>query len=155
VRDFGTAESIQQLTEAYLPDDEHLGWEMTAVAARILQAKGAYRCPGDGGFVYLIYTDIAIAEAGEADRSKKIQCATHGTAYATYVCRHLASDPSQEWFSREPDEENRWPDAWCKQCDTFFQEQGEWNEKNEKKLEIKLICHHCYEKLRAESSTCP
>lgn len=42
-----------------LPDYEHLGWELTAVTARILGAKGAYRCPSDNGFFYVVFSDIA------------------------------------------------------------------------------------------------
>ena len=49
VRDFGLEESISLLTEAVLPDDECLGWELTGVTARILGSRGAYRCPTDGG----------------------------------------------------------------------------------------------------------
>src|SRR5271165_13970 len=51
VREFGHAGNISELTKAELPDDEYLGWGMTAVAARLLGAKGAYRCPGENGFV--------------------------------------------------------------------------------------------------------
>jgi hypothetical protein len=42
VRAFGEAENLRELTETSLDDDEYLGWEMTAIAARILKAKGAY-----------------------------------------------------------------------------------------------------------------
>jgi hypothetical protein len=62
VRDFGIAENISELAEGYVPDDESVGWDLTAVAAQIMEAKGAYRCPGKNGFTYLIITDIAFAE---------------------------------------------------------------------------------------------
>ena len=57
---FGEAEQIEALTEDSLADDEYLGWAMTAVAAHVLGAKGAYRCPGDNGFLYVVYTDLSI-----------------------------------------------------------------------------------------------
>jgi hypothetical protein len=154
VRAFGQAESIPELTKDYLPDDEFIGWAMTAVAARILNSKGAYRCPHDNGAVYVVYSSLRFATEQDVRdaKAKKIHCATHGTAFSTYVCEHLAANPVQEWFSREPDDEHRWPDAWCATCDVFFQEQGEWNEKNEKKLKITLLCHHCYEKKRAQGT---
>jgi hypothetical protein len=38
--------------------------------------------------------------------------------------------------------------TWCAACDVFFQEQGEWNDKNPAKIKIKLLCHHGYERLR-------
>jgi len=152
VREFGQAGNIAELTKAVLPDDEYLGWGMTAVAAKLLGAKGAYRCPDENGFVYVAYSSIASAaiDEGMVNGSKQVECADHGTGFATYACEHLVSNPAQEWFSREPDEEHKWPDAWCSTCDTFFQEQGEWNEKNESKLKIQLLCHHCYERLRSE-----
>jgi len=58
VRSFGQRENLAQLIQERLPDDEHLGWEMTAIAAKVLGAKGAYRCSGDHGFLYVLYTAI-------------------------------------------------------------------------------------------------
>ena len=154
VREFGQAENIAKLTEAELPDNEYLGWEMTAVAAKLIGAKGAYRCPNENGFVYVAYSSIGFAGSGGdiAAGSNQVECTDHGTGFATYACEHLVSNPAQLWFSRKADEEHKWPDAWCAACDAFFQEHGEWNEKNESKLKIKLLCHHCYERLRAGKS---
>ena len=58
VRAFGKAEKLTELTQKSLPDDEHLGWAMSAVAARVLGSKGAYRCPDDNGFVYFVYCSL-------------------------------------------------------------------------------------------------
>ena len=153
VRAFGEAEDIPELTNAQLPDDENLGWGMTAVAAKLLGAKGAYRCPGDNGFVYVVYSSIGFPDTESAPAipsPDEIECSDHGNGFATYACEHLVSNPAQAWHSSEPDEENKWPDAWCDACEVFFQEQGEWNEKNESKMKIKLLCHHCYEQMRAQ-----
>ncbi|HEU0121837.1 MAG TPA: hypothetical protein VFQ91_15010 [Bryobacteraceae bacterium] len=59
VQTFGNEEGISTLMTDSLPDYEHLGWELTAVTARILGAKGAYRCPSDNGFFYVVFSDIA------------------------------------------------------------------------------------------------
>lgn len=83
-----------------------------------------------------------------------IQCSEHGKAIATYVCEHLAMNPKQRWYCDYPSEDNRWPDAWCEQCDTEFQKEGEWNEENEDAVKIKLICNHCYESGLASSVDC-
>jgi len=80
-----------------------------------------------------------------------ITCAEHGEAFATYICEHLVGDPVQEWFSAYPSDDNRWPDAWCARCNIEFVKQGEWNEKNEDTVAIKLFCSDCYEKRRAQS----
>lgn len=157
IREFGIAESIPQLTTDLLPNDEYLGWELTAVTARLLGAKGAYRCSDEDGFLYLVYMDIRPAQGGESPTesdthdSARIECATHGTAQTTYVCEHLLADPEQEWFSEAPGEANPWPDAWCASCDAFFQEQGEWNDSNSGSVQIKLICNHCYEIARSKA----
>jgi hypothetical protein len=151
VRAFGEAEKIAELTQAELPDDEHLGWELAAIAAKLLNAKGAYRCPGENGFVYVVYSSIRFVTEGEANAPEPayIECAHHGDGFATFICEHLHLDPAQEWFSNEPDEQDRWPDAWCGACETLFQEKGEWSEEDESKREIVVLCHHCYEDLRA------
>lgn len=153
VRAFGETENIPELTEKCLPDDEYLGWEMTAVAAKLLGSKGAYRCPGDNGFVYVVYSSLRFADehVTPSDEPKQIECATHGNGFSTYVCEHLVANPAQEWFS-EQSEDSKWPDAWCSTCNSYFLEEGEWNEKNEAKLKIKLLCHFCYEKKRSQET---
>jgi hypothetical protein len=151
VRNFGISEKIAELAEPYVPDDESLGWQLTAVAVKIMGAKGAYRCPRDNGHIYVIFRDIGFAESPTHGKSSKpIHCNTHGTAYETYVCEHLIGNPGQPWFSQEPDLENPWPDAWCGVCDSFLQEHGRWNGQNEKNIKIRLLCHYCYQALRAK-----
>jgi hypothetical protein len=155
VRAFGETEGIRELTDETLPDDEYLGWAMTAIAARILGGKGGYRVPDDDGFIYFVYMDIQIAGGDapteDATEVEHIECVTHGKGISTFVCEHLVADPAQVWFSSEPDESNRWPDAWCARCEQIFHEQGEWNELNETRINIKLLCHRCYESNRKQS----
>lgn len=154
VRQFGIENAIQQLTEPSLPDDEYLGWGLTAVTAALIGAKGAYRCPSnDGGYLYLVYVDVAVADLPNAsvggEERRQIECSQHGRGCATYVCEHILSNPRQEWFSDSPSPTNPWPDAWCIACNQLYEEQGEWNDANSAHLKIKLICHYCYESLRA------
>jgi len=157
VQRFGKVEGVNRLTEPLLPDDEYLGWEMTAVMARIIAAKGAYRCPGDKGFVYVVYTDLKTS--GHTGPSKTlrsedgtVECEIHGRGQQSYICEHLLAFPRQEWFSDEPSERNPWPDAWCAECDKIFQTRGEWNDENSARLKIKLVCHRCYESLRKQET---
>ena len=82
--------------------------------------------------------------------TQQIACETHGAAFKTYVCEHLAANPQQEWFSRDPEEGNPWPDAWCAICDEQFMRDGEWKEQNTCK--IVLLCHHCYEAKRSQET---
>jgi hypothetical protein len=155
VKRFGERENLTQLTEAKLVGDEQVGWEMAAIAARILEGKGAYRCPSKNGFLFLVFTDICFIDTDKSSESKRataraeISCARHAAGFETFVCQHLLENPSQEWFSDTPDESNPWPDAWCTICNEAFNEQGEWNEQNEGRMKIKLLCHRCYEAARA------
>jgi len=154
VQAFGEAENLSELMQECLPDDEYIGWEMSAIAARILHSKGAYRCPDDNGFVYVVYSSIGFPDERVAPtpEEKHVECATHGTGFSTYVCEHLAAQPVQEWFSGERDDTYQWPDAWCAFCNIFFLQEGEWNERNESKLKLKLLCHHCYDKKRSQET---
>ena len=152
VRSFGEAEGLVELTNPSAPDAEYLGWGMTAVAAKILGSGGAYRCPGNNGFIYVVYTDLSFAETARVPNSREqVKCDTHGVGYQAFACDHLVAVPAQAWFSDDPSESKRWPDAWCAACNVFFLEQGEWNDKNESHLKIKLLCHHCYEMLRSRA----
>jgi hypothetical protein len=58
VKRYGQRHGIHRLVEAKWPADEVDGWEMAAIAAKLLHAKGAYRSPATGGPVFLIMTDV-------------------------------------------------------------------------------------------------
>ena len=66
VRAYGEEHGICQLTHEYVEDDgdlNALGWELTAVMARLTGAVGAYRPPRDeGGGLFLIYKSMAWAK---------------------------------------------------------------------------------------------
>jgi hypothetical protein len=89
---------------------------------------------------------IAMADS---EQRKTIECEMHGPAFQAFICTHLATDPKQIWYSSNASEEDQWPDAWCSLCHEAFQREGEWNDKNENGLAIKLFCHRCYESHRA------
>ena len=58
VREFGEEHDIRELTEAKWPADEIDGWSMTNVSAKLLGAKGAYRCPDENGPLFVIFTEV-------------------------------------------------------------------------------------------------
>ena len=149
VRAYGEGENLAALKNSYAEDDEYLGWEMTAIAAKILGAKGGYRCPSNDGFIYFIYTDLAFAEVNQAKKDT-IKCGEHDVGIATFICEHLSVEPNQEWFSDARTEIDPWPDAWCGQCENIFQEENGWNDNNTSKRKIVAICNQCYERLRAQ-----
>ena len=58
VRAYGEANALEKLTTPFLEADEYTGWEMTAVAAHILDAPGAYSFPTERGRCFLLYRQI-------------------------------------------------------------------------------------------------
>jgi hypothetical protein len=58
VRTLGETEDFASLTVPLWPAAEVDGWEMTAVAAKVLNAQGAYRTPGETGFTFMLLDDV-------------------------------------------------------------------------------------------------
>ena len=59
VRNFGQLEAVTALTEPELPDDEFIGWEMTAITAKLVGGVGGYRTPrATGGSTFYVFTAI-------------------------------------------------------------------------------------------------
>jgi len=58
VRRHGQKHGFSKLVDRKWDADEADGWEMAAVAAYLLKAKGAYRAPYDNGAAFVIITDI-------------------------------------------------------------------------------------------------
>ena len=61
VRRFGEQHHIWQLTTAKWEADDTDGWEMTSIAAHVLQAKGAYRMPHAHLLTFAILESVAWA----------------------------------------------------------------------------------------------
>ena len=94
---------------------------------------------------------FTFAPMTESTSPSEFQCDTHGPAEATYLCAHLLEQPVQTWYCAAPSADQPHPDAWCAACERLFQQEGEWNERNEGGLDIRAVCHHCYEDARAAS----
>lgn len=58
VKEFGEQLGLKELTEAKWEANEVDAWAMTNVTARILEAKGAYRCPDETGSMFVVFTDV-------------------------------------------------------------------------------------------------
>ena len=86
IREFGNTEAIARLTTEILPNDDYLGWELAAVTARLLGARGAYRCPGEDGFLYVVYTDIRFAQ--EATLNQRTAVTTLRSSNAEHMVPH-------------------------------------------------------------------
>ena len=62
VRAYGEEHSFRQLASALWSAEEEDGWQMTAVAAYLLRARGAYKSPDGSGASFLVMTDIQWVE---------------------------------------------------------------------------------------------
>ena len=58
VKEFGESKEYERLTKRKWYGDEYDGWEMTAISAYILKAKGAYRVPTEKTYSYMLFMDI-------------------------------------------------------------------------------------------------
>ena len=86
-------------------------------------------------------------------RSGDVECGTHGTQQATYVCKHIVQsvrDGVPRGFLTAHDPGNPHPDAWCADCEERVQAtDGEWNDESEAFAGITLLCSACYRYARS------
>lgn len=68
VREYGATEGISKLTESQWSADEVDGWEMTAVAARLLESQGAYCSPSGNGSFFLLFDRLEFIPEEERSR---------------------------------------------------------------------------------------
>jgi len=62
VRAYGEKHSLLKLACPYWEAAEEDGWEMAAISAYLLGAKGVYRSPDENGFTFLLLMDIQWAQ---------------------------------------------------------------------------------------------
>lgn len=65
VKKYGEENNIRQLTESKWKADDVDGWEMTSIAALLLNAKGAYKSPDENGAIFMVFTDIQWANGAK------------------------------------------------------------------------------------------
>jgi len=68
VRALGEKRGFPKLTVEKWEGDEYDGWEMTAIAAYVLKADGAYRSPGSNGALFMILKNVRWANPSGAGR---------------------------------------------------------------------------------------
>jgi hypothetical protein len=62
VREYGVKHRLLKVAGALWSATEEDGWEMTAIAALLLNAVGAYRTPSDSSFTYMVMTGVKWAQ---------------------------------------------------------------------------------------------
>ncbi len=62
VKEYGLKHNMPRLTKRKWHGDQYDGWEMTAISAYLLKAKGAYRVPTENLYSFMIYKEIIVPE---------------------------------------------------------------------------------------------
>ena len=60
VRAFGEAQHHELLTTRKFPCDEELAWRLTALAAKLNNAQGAYRAPAGAALLFLTFGNVTL-----------------------------------------------------------------------------------------------
>ncbi len=58
VKEYGKKQKLEKLIKRKWNADEYDGWEMTAISAYLMKAKGAYRVPTEKTYSFMIYKEI-------------------------------------------------------------------------------------------------
>jgi hypothetical protein len=122
VRAYGEEKNFSDLSEGLLENgNEYTGWAMTAISAKLLNGIGAYRIPQEHLFIYFIFSNEITQEEYERLEDKYVECDTHGSSRAAFVCQHLNKDTYagfHEAFESnpliDPDDDYQ---AWCDECE--------------------------------------
>ncbi|GAA3977411.1 DUF6882 domain-containing protein [Mucilaginibacter dorajii] len=157
VKDFGAIHNFEQLTTGLFEGDEYTGWEMTAIALKLLNAIGAYQVPHEHLFIYFIFTNELTQEQCDALKDKYIECDNHVSARTAFVCQHLITNTCagfNEAFDSDPaietEDEHQ---AWCNKCEKTRLKEGEWTEEAMAFANIKVVCDQCYFEIKERNQT--
>jgi hypothetical protein len=93
VRRFGEERTVLTLMQARWAAKESDAWDMTALANRMIDGKGAFKCPGADGATFLVFTELRAL----SDRRR---------VFGARTCSHVLEEGRPILLvSREPDGE--------------------------------------------------
>jgi hypothetical protein len=148
VKSFGTLNNFEKLKTGLFEGDKHIGWEMTAISAKLLSAVGAYHVQQEHLLIYFIFTNELTQDEYDGLKNKYVDCSNHVADRAAFVCQHLLDDKStgfHEAFdsdpSIEPEDDHQ---AWCDQCEKIRFMECEWTDAAMAFANIKVVCDQCY-----------
>jgi hypothetical protein len=157
VRAYGMVSNYSQLTTGLFNGDEYTGWEMTAVAAKLLSAMGMYRIPQEHLFIYFIFIDEFTPEQYDELKDKYVACDAHSSGRTAFVCRHLIDNEypgfNEAFESDVSIEEDDDYQAWCDECEKIRAREGEWNDESMAFADIKVVCDECYFEIKKRNQT--
>lgn len=79
VRQFGEERTLLTLIQPKWAAKEADAWQMTAIAHKLTDARGAFKCPSEDGFTFMVFTDLRAV----SDRKR---------IFGTRTCSHVLED---------------------------------------------------------------
>jgi hypothetical protein len=156
VREFGIKNNFEKLCEGLIDADEYTGWDLTNIAARLVNAIGVYRVPQDHLFSYFVFTDELTPEQYESLNYNYVTCETHGETRLAFICEHLNKNNYtgfHEAFDSnpliEPDDDYQ---AWCDECEKIRLQHDGWNDYAMSFVKLKIVCDQCYFEIKRRNS---
>ena len=151
VKEFGQKSNFSKLTTGYFDSDEFEAWEFAAIAAKLTNGIGVYRPVNDRQLkIFFVITEFINNETAKNIKDKYVDCGTHTYQRRAFVCKHLNKTTKvgfEEAFETFDDMELSEDDdfqAWCNECETMRQKEGEWNDNSMAFANIKVVCEKCY-----------
>ena len=151
VKEFGEKSDFKKLTTGYFSSDEFEAWEFVAIAAKLTNGIGVYRPVSDRQLkIFLVITEYVNNEIAKSIKDRYVKCDTHEYGRRAFVCKHLNHKTKvgfEEAFETFEDMELLEDDdfqAWCDECETVRQKEGEWNDQSMTFAGIKVVCEKCY-----------
>lgn len=87
--------------------------------------------------------------------SETVECVEHGKARKAFVCQHLVTGSGLGFLDSGVRPDNPFPDAWCSDCESVRVaeggESGDWNDRSAAFAQVKLVCSHCYVRIRGQN----
>jgi hypothetical protein len=79
------------------------------------------------------------------DRGELVSCGRHGARLAAFVCRHLVESLRTGWRvgCHTPNGAANDDQSWCDACERGRGREGEWNDRAEAYVDIRLLCLGC------------
>ena len=158
VKEYGEQNKFDELAHGLLEDgDEYTGWALTAIAAKLLNAIGAYRIPQEHLFIYFVFTNELTQEQYDGLKDKYVECELHGTSRIAFVCQHLLKGSNLGFHETidsypliEPGDDYQ---AWCNDCENAWEREGDWTENFKAFVNLKIVCDQCYFESKRRNQT--
>src|SRR5437870_13162922 len=89
------------------------------------------------------------------DTRQIVECESHGSRNAAYLCQHLVRGSGLGFCVPAPDALHEPSlEAWCNSCDRALQARGwVWDDISEEDLGLTLICSECFERSRRRNES--